>query len=377
MSDLISKFNLYALFRILLPGFYTVYLVYELFKDSFLKDAKSFEWSIQSLLIFVFSLLIGTLIYTLDFCRAFKNLIDKLPTNLMAKNHQQLYPKDNERENEHIYYEWYENSNLKSKTKTELQSGLYHLSGNFILITTIGIPITVFIYCNQGNSFHLISNGVLFFLSILATFSIVNFRLKYQWQRNYWEFEQEIILPLLETLKNQTTANNAPESKNMANITTTDIVHFKLEKSNYNKFLDNVPLISLVIFIMVGIAGYCYYKYNTNLQREIKAIELYRDYTLRVESNPQLIDTTYSFDSTNWTNNNYILFAHYALFISESLYRLVGDNDAWQKTLSDYMLYPHIYFYDYNSSIDDALHSSFRKFYSGVREKFYKDKNKN
>lgn len=198
MGNLISKFNLYELFRILLPGFYLVYLFYELFKDYFINKSGLTEWPIVTLIVVIFSLIIGTIIYSLDFCRLFKNVIKNIPTNLMTENYPQLYPKSKERENEHKYYEWYENAELNSKTKTELQSSLYHLSINIAFVALIGISVGLVILSKDCSSwFYIISNIILFFLSLISACCIIKRRLKYQWQRNYWEFEEAIIKPLL------------------------------------------------------------------------------------------------------------------------------------------------------------------------------------
>lgn len=192
MDNLLSKFNLYELFRILLPGSYFVYLFFQVFGGNILPGFTNHWWAEIALIYFIFSLLTGTFIYSLDLPRLFKGIIKNLPTNLMSKHHQELYSKLSEREVERIYYMWYENSKSKSKVKTELQSGLYHLSVNFFFVSFLGLVIFL-LKCNC-NDYIFRLNTLIMFCSAIASFSIVKFRLSHQWRRNYLEFENEVII---------------------------------------------------------------------------------------------------------------------------------------------------------------------------------------
>lgn len=200
MSNFISKFNLYELFRIILPGLYVIYVAYSLQNDWFWETDEEVSWAIVTVIVIIFSLIIGTIIYSLDLCRLFKYCIPTLPTNLMAKNYPELYPpgKENARRNERAYYEWYENSKFNSKIKTELQSGLYHMSVNLAFVALIGLTVTFF--TQEPNISLLRLNFILFILSVISAIVVVNFRLKHQWNRNYFEFEKEVILPKLKKL---------------------------------------------------------------------------------------------------------------------------------------------------------------------------------
>lgn len=194
MNDIISKFNLYEYFRILLPGFYSVYIIYEWLKSSN-SALLSKNDLIISLLIIVFSLLIGTLIYAIDLCRLFKKMNSSLPTNMMEEEYPEKYPKSKKRKNEHIYYSWYNNAPQPIRSKTELQSGLYHLSMNFALVALFGIISCLFRidFCSIKNIEFLQMNIALFILAVITAFVIVNRRLKYNWLSNYWTFEVEVI----------------------------------------------------------------------------------------------------------------------------------------------------------------------------------------
>lgn len=200
MGNLVSKFNLYELFRIILPGSYVVYVSHSVYDSWFLKISEPTNWLVVTLIALILSLIIGSIIYSLDLCRLFKNCIKTLPTNLMTQNYPELYPhgKDNYRKNEHVYYEWYENSEINSKVKTELQSGLYHMSVNLAFVALIGL--TAIFFTQEPNLFFLRLNFILFILSVISAIVVVNFRLKHQWKRNYLEFEKEVILPKLKKL---------------------------------------------------------------------------------------------------------------------------------------------------------------------------------
>ncbi|KUG26974.1 hypothetical protein ASZ90_003177 [hydrocarbon metagenome] len=195
MGNLVSKFNLYELFRIILPGSYVVYVSHSVYDSWLLEISEPTNWLVVTLIALILSLIIGSIIYSLDLCRLFKNCIKTLPTNLMTKNYPELYPHGKEycRKNEHVYYEWYENSEINSKVKTELQSGLYHMSVNIALVALIGLCAALF--TEEPNIAFLRLNFMLVLLSVISAIVVVNFRLKHQWKRNYLEFEKEIILP--------------------------------------------------------------------------------------------------------------------------------------------------------------------------------------
>jgi|GEM_PF-2371312 len=190
MDGFFGKFNLYELFRILLPGAYFVYCACDFLKYFNLLSNAPDNVYIATLVTFVFSLIAGSLIYALDLCRLFKNCITLLPTKLLEYYYREDFPVDSERLNEHKYYSWYEESKIGNKARVELQSGLYHLSINIAFAALIGIVEGVIICCLFSNNFLLLSNLSLFLLSGLSAFAIVNRRLKWNWQRNYWDYEK-------------------------------------------------------------------------------------------------------------------------------------------------------------------------------------------
>lgn len=138
-------------------------------------------------------MILGIIIYSLDLCRMFKHCIKNMPTNLMTRYYPFLFPADKESENEHLYYEWYENSPLQSRVKTELQSGLYHFTINIASVSLLGILFGTIILVLRNDSFVIILNVILLFLSALAAITLVKKRLNKQWLRNYWEFERDFI----------------------------------------------------------------------------------------------------------------------------------------------------------------------------------------
>ena len=195
MGSLISKFNLYELFRILIPGFYIVFMVYICIGNYIKTQLNEIQWPETTLLVIVFSLIWGGIVFALDIPRFLKGLIKNMPTSLLKENHNDRYGKYSERMLEHIYYEWYENTNIKSKTKTELLSSIYHLAVNFAAISSIGIVVGAIILINSccKTSFPFISNLILFFSSTLLAIIIVMRRLNHQWFRNYLEFRDSNI----------------------------------------------------------------------------------------------------------------------------------------------------------------------------------------
>jgi len=195
MGNFISKFNLYEYFRILLPGAYLTFIVYLVLQSTLDSKIGHLHWSNSVLLIVISSLVLGSLIYSFDLPRIFKNKIDFLPTNMMEKEFPNDFPKNKERENEHIYYSWYEKSENKSKTKTELLSGLYHLNVNFAACAILGILLGLYMVLAKCDAFILLLNLFLLLFSSLTAFTIVKCRLRFQWQRNYWQFRDEFILP--------------------------------------------------------------------------------------------------------------------------------------------------------------------------------------
>jgi hypothetical protein len=190
MNDIISKFNLYELFRILLPGSYVTMSIYESNKKYFSLEALSTPEIV--LISFLSALVLGTIIYSADFCRLFKSIIRNLPTNLLEKNHQIEFPNGKHRENEHKYYSWYENASINSKIKTELQSGLYHMSINIAFVSFISLVLSLF---SKMNLSYLQFSYALFIASGLSAIIIVKCRLSHQWKRNYWEYLEDNDLP--------------------------------------------------------------------------------------------------------------------------------------------------------------------------------------
>jgi hypothetical protein len=190
---MLSKFNLYELFRILLPGSYYTIMVLVYSRICLNDITEKYGWPIIVILAFVFSLISGSVIYSLDICRIFKNRIRRMPSNLMSERYPGLYPPEEERLNEHKYYEWYENCNKNSRKKTELQSGLYHLSVNFAYTSLIVVVAGFFVKPYHKNEYIVYFNWAIFVLSSFSAFVVVFCRLQFQWERNYWEFEEEVI----------------------------------------------------------------------------------------------------------------------------------------------------------------------------------------
>jgi hypothetical protein len=151
------------------------------------------------------------------------------------------------------------------------------------------------------------------------------------------------------------------------------IIKVKQVKRWWNYLFDAGPIITSI----AAIVGVVYAVYNVDrtldLQRESKAVELFKEYSDRVEKNLNFTDPSFTNDSTNW-NDSYIIFAQYCLFISESIYNLSDGNVAWENTLKNHVLYPHIYFYEKNGSMDDSYSSKFRSFYYEVQKEFLKNK---
>lgn len=191
MDSVISKFKLYEYFRILLPGSYLTFLIYLSYYHTLNDIFNSFHWSIIALIVIISSLLLGIIVFSLDFARLVKS--SYLPTKIMSAEFPSKYPAKKVRENEHIYFSWYEKSQNKSKTKTELFSGLYHLCLNFLFCSIIGLIIGIIFCCKYNYDFILVLNLILFVMSLSSSFLILNCRLRYQWQRNYWEFRYEYI----------------------------------------------------------------------------------------------------------------------------------------------------------------------------------------
>lgn len=192
MNTIISKFNLYEYFRILLPGSYLtihLYFLLQYFSSIYLV---TLPWWLIVLFGLFFSIVFGSLLYSLDIPRLFKYSIGYIPTNLMRKEFPNRYKNFSERELEHEYYQWYEKSTNKSKAKTELLSGLYHLTIN-LSATAIIVCIAFCVIPNIGCWFIKVLNIIILISSSLSAFLIVNCRLRYQWQRNYWEFRYEFI----------------------------------------------------------------------------------------------------------------------------------------------------------------------------------------
>lgn len=150
-------------------------------------------------------------------------------------------------------------------------------------------------------------------------------------------------------------------------------IRVKQVKRWWNYIFDAGPLITSI----AAIVGVVYAVYNVDrtleLQRESKAVELFKEYSDRVEKNLNFTDPLFTMDSTKW-NDSYIIFAQYCLFISESIYNLCGENVAWENTLKNHVLYPHIFFYEKNKSMDQSYSSKFISFYNRVKKDFFKKK---
>lgn len=197
MREFISKFNIYEYFRILLPGTYLTFIFYFSFYHQINNILLSFHWFLIGLLVIISSLLLGSIVFSLDLARLYSGKY--LPSKLMSAQFPSKFPSSKLRENEHTYFAWYEKSQNKSKAKTELFSGLFHLSLNFLFCSIIGLIMGLFFYCKYTYNVLLIINICLLIMSATSSFLVLFCRLRFQWQRNYWEFRYEYIREAPET----------------------------------------------------------------------------------------------------------------------------------------------------------------------------------
>lgn len=133
------------------------------------------------------------------------------------------------------------------------------------------------------------------------------------------------------------------------------------------------PLFTAIAACSAVFLGYFNVQDQLDRISEIKAIELFRDYSLRIDSDTTFIEPNYTLDSNKNIDLNkiplkYRLFAHYCLFIAESIFNLVGYKDAWKNTI-EYILLPHIDFYEINNSVDSSLSYNFRNYYNELKIK--------
>lgn len=193
MNNYISEFKLYEIFRILMPGTYTVVMLFSVF-DCYMPQGN--DTILVSLMMFILAVFFGSIFYAADLCRIYNITttwkwsnktpdiikLKFLPTNLMRsllfENKEIL-----QRDLEHKYYNWYHFSD--TKTRTELQSGLYHLFTNFLFASLIIFVLNKFI--NDFKDVNMISLYVMV-LSILGVLLIYNMRLKHSWERNFAQY---------------------------------------------------------------------------------------------------------------------------------------------------------------------------------------------
>ncbi len=123
---------------------------------------------------------------------------------------------------------------------------------------------------------------------------------------------------------------------------------------------------------LITIAGVVLASYNVekvlDLQRETFTINLYNDWNTRYERSPSFIDTVYTNNPKNW-NESYTDFAHYTLFVCESIYHLKKNDPAWENTIYE-LLTPHIKYYDYVDALGPQYESDFRAFYAKTKIRY-------
>lgn len=189
MGNYLSAFTIYEVLRIIIPGFYLTSMIYVvLTKCHNICDYCFDNDIILSVVYIVFSIFIGGGLYSIDYPRLFRSLLNDLPTNLMKKYNPELYRGKEDREIEEKYYNFYYELNNDSKTKTEIQSGFYHLFLSMSLVGLISFIILAFNCCYSGLNFYLWLNFIFIVLGLIFATLIYKVRLKYSWRRNYHEF---------------------------------------------------------------------------------------------------------------------------------------------------------------------------------------------
>lgn len=188
--NILSSFSLYEIFRVLIPGFYSVIMITDTLNIYKVVSEQGMDNFGFVLLFTIAAILFGGFLYALDIPRWFSKCFPSLPSNLIKKNKDLANPPNgHNRFEENEYFKFYYKHSSDSKYKTEIQSGFFHLFINISFVSLIGLLVYAIasFYSKNVNPFVII-NFIFFIISVLSAFIIYHQKLKYSWQRNYEEF---------------------------------------------------------------------------------------------------------------------------------------------------------------------------------------------
>jgi hypothetical protein len=194
MNSFTGAFSIYEILRILIPGFYFVLMLENVFSNISKKINCGSIDTYPTLLFIIISIVLGAMLYAMDIPRWFKKCYSTLPSNLIKENKDELVllglAEDNSRRPfEDIYYQFYYSRQSPLIFKTEIQSGFFHLlmTMSFIGIIIIIIHATVMALSIPFRDYYFI-NLFITIISVIGTIIIYKVKLRYSWKRNYEEF---------------------------------------------------------------------------------------------------------------------------------------------------------------------------------------------
>ena len=190
MGNYLSAFTIYEMLRIVIPGFYATIMLEEVLRiyssENIFSTDKNLEYYI---IFFITSVILGAFIYSLDFCRIYKNWLDYLPTNMIKEEYPEKIKDYGEREIENLYYRFYYKLPVANKVRTEIQSGIYHLFSSITFASLIFLILFIILSYSCERIIFIRINLYVLLSSLAFTISIYKLRLRYSWKRNFEEFQ--------------------------------------------------------------------------------------------------------------------------------------------------------------------------------------------
>jgi len=189
MKQVTGKFSLRDSLQIILPGIYFVGLLKPIFDDLKFTSITNSSNEVEVIVLSIFSILTGMLIYSIDIPKRVWFFKKNLPTTLINKNLSNIDNVHNR------YFQFYDDKiSDKQKAITEKYTSIYHFSINIFFASSILLLIYFLVYrLSFFNTYGLLIL-IIFIMSILLSLLIFygDRKINYMFKRQYEKFKNSL-----------------------------------------------------------------------------------------------------------------------------------------------------------------------------------------
>ena len=187
MNNIVSKFSLYEVLRLIVPGFYVTTVLYIVLVPSLAGINEELGYLNLTLFIFA-SLVMGTLIYTLNFPRWLRSWEKELPSVKIKKRHKEV----DSVVVDAVFFSSYDTMPQGLRQRVELYSSFYFFSVTIAYCSLILTVVMAYRLWESGNAeeflFYLLLQMGLCFGSAISAYRIFHEKLKGLYARQLYLF---------------------------------------------------------------------------------------------------------------------------------------------------------------------------------------------